>query len=134
MSRKDVIYPFVLECISYNNDSYWKNIFEDLSFGINPIGTYISKNYLICSLKGREFNYKLEKKDPKVLYTELYNLLCKKLGLLSDVERNKKKRELENNHIQNYNSWSNIKKKSIKNILIEKYVISKSKKYNLDTT
>ena len=44
------------------------------------------------------------------------------------------KKSIEETNIDNvvYENWSDIKKKSIKQSLIEKYIISKKKEFNLD--
>ena len=73
--KKDIIYPIFLECSQFITDKFWENIFEDLAYGKSPYGTYISKGSLTCKYKDKEFIYKLEKKDPKILYTEIYLLL-----------------------------------------------------------
>ena len=52
-------YPCFLSCTEYTEDEYWKNIFEDLAFGITPQGAYISKNYIISNTKNKEFVYKI---------------------------------------------------------------------------
>ena len=66
------------------------NIFEDLAYGKTPYGTYITKNFFCCSYKSKEISYRIEKKDPLILYTDLYNLLTKNLGILSRKDKLKK--------------------------------------------
>jgi len=133
--KKDIIYPYFLECCQYCEDSFWESIFEDLSYGITPYGTYISKNFLCCSYKNREFSYKLERKDPKVLYNDIYNLLSEKVGILSQKEKQKQKlqfQEVEKTIRNSRQKWSDIKKKNIKDLLIERYVLEKKSEYNLN--
>lgn len=64
--KRELLYPFLLECIQYCPDSFWESLFEDLAYGSPPMGAYISKNFLCCSYKNREFAYKLERKDVSV--------------------------------------------------------------------
>lgn len=132
--KKEIIYPIFLECFEYATDSFWENIFEDLSYGKCPYGTYINKNFLCCNYKDKEFSYKIEKKNPLQLYTDIYNLFAKKLGLLSS--RDKLKKKLDFNNIEeelkfNKNKWTDIRKKNIKDLLIENYVIDMKNKYSL---
>ena len=62
----------------------WKYIFEDLAYGRTPYGTYITKDFLCCNYKGKEFSYKIDTtKTGEQLYNELYNILFNKFGLLS---------------------------------------------------
>ena len=133
--KKDRIYPIFLECSQFITDKFWENIFEDLAYGKSPYGTYISKGSLTCKYKDKEFIYKIEKKDPKTLYTEVYILLTKKLGLLSHQDKLNKKIDFENieNEIkEGRKNWNSIRKKNIKDLLIENYVISMKNKYSLN--
>lgn len=132
--QKEIIYPYFLDCCQYATDNFWENIFEGLAYGKTPYGTYISKNFFCCSYKKKEFSYKLENKDPKELYNDIYDLLTNKLGLYSNKEKAKKKFDfelLEDDIKISKNNWSNIRKKSTKDILIEKYVIDMKYKHNL---
>jgi hypothetical protein len=132
--KKEIIYPLFLECCQFTEDIFWENIFEDLAYGITPYGTYINKGFLCCNYKDKEFSYKIEKKDSEVLYNDIYNLLAKKMGLLSQQDKLKKKIDfsLMEDEIKEYRkSWSNIRKKNIKDLLIENYVIEMKHKYCL---
>ena len=120
--KKEILYPVFLECLKFINDSFWENIFEDLAYGKTPYGTYINKDFLCCNYKNKEFSYKIEKKDPKTLYNDIYSLLGKKLGILSI--RDKTNRQIDFQNIENElkecrKNWSNIRKKNIKDLLIE---------------
>ena len=89
--KQEIIYPFFLETCQYCNDIFWETIMEDLAYGKPPHGTYISKGFLCCSYKNKEFSYKLERKDPKILYQNIYDLLTEKLGILSYKEKAQKR-------------------------------------------
>lgn len=132
--KKDIVYPIFIECLQFTEDIFWENIFEDLAYGKTPYGTYISKDFLCCKYKKKDFSYKIERKDPKILYEEVYNLLANKLGLLSSEEKIKKKKlfnELETNLRQSGKKWIDIKKKNVKETLIELYVTKMKNKYSL---
>lgn len=132
--KKDIVYPIFIECLQFTEDIFWENIFEDLAYGKTPYGTYISKDFLCCKYKKKDFSYKIERKDPKILYEEVYNLLANKLGLLSSEEKIKKKKlfnELETNLRQSGKNWIDIKKKNVKETLIELYVTKMKNKYSL---
>lgn len=134
--RLELVYPFFIKCCQYTDDIFWQFIFEDLAYGKSPYGTYITKNFLCCNYKNKEFSYKINsKKDPQIIYEDIYNLLKNKFGLLSEKDK-KSKRDLFNNTNQDASkkitiNWKNIKKKNIKNIIIENYVIEKKKQHNL---
>jgi len=132
--KKEILYPVFLECLKFINDSFWENIFEDLAYGKTPYGTYINKEFLCCNYKDKEFSYKIEKKDPEILYNDIYSLLGKKLGILSI--RDKTNRQFDFQNIENElkecrKNWSNIRKKNIKDLLIERYVLNMKTRYSL---
>jgi len=123
--KREIIYPIFLECCQFTDDKFWENVFEDLAYGKTPYGTYISKDFLCCSYKKKEFSYKIEKKLPKDVYNDVYDLLTNKLGLLSPLEKSKKRKifkDIEEDITESRKNWNDIKKKNIKELLIELYV------------
>ena len=132
--KKEIRYPIFLECCQYSNDIFWENIFEDLAYGKTPYGTYISKGFLCCNYKDKEFSYKIEQKDSEQLYNDIYLLLAKKLGLLSHQDKLNKKidfQNIEDEIKEGRKNWNSIKKKNSKDLLIENYVITMKNKYFL---
>jgi len=132
--KKEILYPMFLECLQYTTDSFWENVFEDLAYGKTPYGTYINRSFLCCNYKNKEFSYKIEKKDSEQLYNDVYNLLVKKLGLMSI--RDKLNKKIDFNNIEeelklSRKNWNNIRKKNIKDMLIENFVINMKNKYSL---
>jgi hypothetical protein len=132
--KNEIVYPVFLECCQFAIDAFWVNVFEDLAYGKAPYGTYISKNFLCCSYKNKEFSYKIERKEPKNLHDDIYKLLAIKLGILSKKEKVKKRADFhktESRLKEFRQDWGNIKKKNIKDLLIERYVIDIKNKYSL---
>lgn len=132
--KKEILYPIFLECIAYVKNTFWENLFEELAYGKCPYGTFISKNFLCCSYKKKEFSYKIERKDPQIIYNEIYSILTTKLGLISHEEKMKQKKdflETEDTLKNNDKIWSDIKKKNTKELLIELYVVRMKQKYSL---
>ena len=133
-NKHDIIYPIFMECCHFTNDIFWGTIFENLAYGKTPYGTYISKDFLCCKYKKKEFSYKIERKPADIVYEEVYNLLTNKVGILSQQEKLKKKKnliEIENDLNDSRKKWTDIKKKNLKEILIELYVINIKNKYSL---
>lgn len=132
--KKELIYPIFLQCCQFATDIFWENIFEDLAYAKCPYGTYISKDFLCCSYRNKDFSYKIEQKDPNLIYTELYDLLSLKLGLLSQKEKVKKRKafkDMEDDMKETRRNWNDIKKKNIKELLIELYVTDMKNKHSL---
>ena len=134
--KKELLYPIFLECCQHADDTFWENIFEDLAYGKAPYGTYISKDFLCCGYKKKEFSYKIEKKTSDIIYKEIYALLTKRLGLLSQREKVKKKKvftDLEDSIKDTRKKWSDIKKKNMRELLIELYVTRMKNKHMLSS-
>lgn len=130
-------YPVFLNASQYATDTFWKYIFEDLAYGRTPYGTYITKDFLCCNYKGKEFSYKIDTtKTGEQLYNELYNILFNKFGLLSiedkQILRTKFEKTRDSIPLSN-TTWACIKKKNIKQLMIENFVIEMKKKYALST-
>lgn len=132
--KKEILYPIFLSCCQYTKDAFWEIIFEDLAYGKAPYGTYISKDFLCCNYKNKEFSYKIDNNDAKKIYDDIYNLLTTKLCLLSHKEKLKKRLDfhtIENSMKEERQNWKDIKKKNIKDILIEKYALKMKEQYSL---
>ena len=141
--RKEIIYPIFLEASIFAKEEFWRLVFEDLSYGKCPYGTYISKDFLCCGYKDKEFAYKIikvnpttgsiEKRDPEILYNDVYNLLTKKLGLMSHKQQANNRmafEEMKERISDNRIEWNSIKKKSVKSFLIERFVLDVKNKWN----
>lgn len=131
----ELVYPFFIDCCKYTDDIFWKFVFEDLAYGKTPYGIYLTKNFLCCNYKGKQFSYKIEsKKNTKILFEEIYDVLHRKFGLLSKTDKVKRKKMFEDTEIEiqdNNKNWKKIRKKSIKRNIIEKYSINMKKKHKL---
>lgn len=132
-----VLYPCFLECSKCTNDSFWKSIFEDLAFGVCPCGVFITKNFLCCNYKNKEFSYKIDKnKDSNILFKEIYNLLHYKFKLSSKQQQDQLQHQFEKKASLIYSEhkdWNSIKKKTLKSYLLDEYILSMKKTYELDS-
>lgn len=126
---RELLYPCFLTCVEYTDDEYWRNIFEDLAFGITPQGTYISKNYLISNA----FVYKINTNiSSETLFLDIYNLFSEKLGLRSLNEIEDLKNTIDSSELT-FNSWNSIKKKSIRDSIIMNYINAQTELHQLPT-
>ena len=134
MVLKEITYPIFFECCQFTEDNFWRNIFEDLAYSKTPYGTYINNDYLLCGYKDKDFSYKIKGKNSKQLYTDIYDLLKNRLGILSGKEKTRKRLayfQAENRIKNSRKNWNNIRKKNIKDILVERYVVEMKQRYNL---
>lgn len=133
--RRDVIYPIFLKCISYIEDEFWKETFEEMSYGNCYQGSYISKGFLCSNIKGKEFVYKFIDKEPEKIYQDVTKLLKEKLNIMSKNDRKILINEFEEvekmlKSVKD-TEWTEIKKKSYKDILFQNFLIKAKKEYEL---
>ena len=131
-----MIYPIFFDCCSHIDDMFWKSIFEELSYGRCPYGTYINKDFFCCNFKGKEFSYNIRgDKDSYDVYMDVYNLLKTRLGLMSNSDRiDKRNKFIECEKAlkeEQYCTWDDIKKKNIKKFLVDQYISTNKKRYHL---
>lgn len=89
MKKPEILYPCLLKCSLYATDDFWRGIFEDMAYGKCPYTIVLSRWYLYCHVKGKEFNYRIDpRQDPEILYQEMYHLLNHKAHILSEEQRN----------------------------------------------
>jgi len=126
---KELIYPHFINCVEFIEDEFWKNIFEDLTFGETPNGCYISKKHLQSTVKGREFIYKIKPDDdPFVVYTTLIDIFTNRMKIVSPTDVEISRQSINDDECD---TWSSIKKKSIKDIIITNFVIDMTNKYDI---
>jgi len=130
------MYPIFLKCIDYiGNDTFWKETFEELSYGNCYQGSYINKGFICSNVKGKEFIYKFIDKEPDRIYQDVIKLFKEKLNIMSKNDRKiliDEFEEVEKNlkSIKN-TDWVDIKKKSLKDILLQNFLIKTKKIYEL---
>jgi hypothetical protein len=136
MSKKKILqFPILLECCQLTQDKFWQSVFEDLAYGIGPHGTYISNSMLCCNFKRKSFMYDLRNKNAHTLFTEISELLKLKLELKSEMDR-----KIDNTNIQDAlekikshnTTWNSIKKKNIKELIINMFVSNMKQTYSLN--
>lgn len=129
-------YPIFLSCRDCTSDIFWKKVFENLAYGDAPRGIYFKDNTIYSVTKKKEFNYSFNGKDPYIIYQEIHSLLNGLYGLKSKGDMSRKREIFE--EFQKINStrrsedlWSKIKKKSLRDNLIQDYVLDSKREYNL---
>lgn len=135
--NEKIMYPVFFKCCMYTTDVFWENVFKNLAYAKTPHGIFISKGFLCSKNKKQEFTYKIDDtKDPKLIYKEIYNLLHKKIGLVSDQQKiiNIKNVNDIQQQINLYYSeiqWKSIKHKVIKDLLLELFILKLQAKHKL---
>jgi len=127
-----LIYPIFLQCSNYCDDQFWINIFTNLAYGVTPYGSYFYKNSLNYKTKtAKIFSCIVDMStDPHTLYTEVYELIHSAMGVISPSQRLEMHQEFDSGEDRNRTDWSVIKKKNIKDMLIDLYAIKVMTEHN----
>jgi len=130
---KKILYPIFLKCLGFIEDPFWRFVYEDMAYGRCPNGIYLHKNYLCCAMRQKEFSYKIEQeKTSEEIYQDTLQLLKHRVGILSDKEKLlQRQRVFKNRLVNRKDDWVNVKKKMIRDTLLENFVLQKSSEYNL---
>lgn len=135
MKERVVVYPILLRCCEFTSDIFWETIFKDLAYGKTPYGTYIHNDHFCCGYKGKEFSYNLlSTTDAAVLHNDLFVIFKQKVGLLSSKDKISKRLDMENveeSMKEDRANSANVRKKTVKEFLIERFVIDMKHSYSL---
>jgi hypothetical protein len=129
-------YPIFLGCRDYAPTPFWRDVFENLAYKNPPRGIYLKDDVIYSVTKKKEFTYKFGDKTPEELYTDVYTLLDHTFGLKSKSDLTKKKEMFDeyrkdNSACTNGDMWSKIKRKSLKENLIQDFVVRKQREYDI---
>ena len=131
MTRGEIVYPIFLQSSQYATDKFWEKIFEDLAYGVTPYGVYVTNTTINCKTKtGNMTSVIINFKNPKTTYTEVYEMFYNVLGIMSPCERKSNCDKLNEKNVS-IETWSDIRKKNVKEILIEIFSIQMKKLYKL---
>lgn len=133
MQLNEISHPLFIICSKYTDDIFWKQIIKNLAYGITPNGVFIEKNYIRCNLKNKHFSYKIDKqKDMEIIFNELRYIFEHTLNIKSVHGKLQNTIDEQNTRLNtHYDKWNDIKKKSIKELVIELYVLNMKRKYDL---
>jgi hypothetical protein len=139
--KNNILYPVFVQFLPFVQDDFWKYVYKDLSIGKCPYGLSIHKNYLYSYIKGKEFAYRFQNdKGVKENFLEIDALLRKKVGILSEQEkiveqmrvcRQRVPVQHKNDNNSSKDEWTQVKRKMIRDTLLEHYVITHTFRYSL---
>jgi hypothetical protein len=135
MRYRSVEYPIFLEVSQYTQDPYWRYVMEELAYGNGPYGVSIDCDAIRCRLTGKAFTFYYSNLDSITLYEQLQEILKTKLKLMSKVDLlNEKETWVETLRLPMNIGWVDIRKKSIKDRLIEQFVMDMKEQYGWTLT
>lgn len=129
MAGIKILHPEFLKCLPFVKNDILFMFFKDIIAGIFPENAYINKNVFISKNKSFD-NFRIDIEDAGELYEQTKNVISKSNKLNIELKKEKMFNFLK---INPDISWSNIKKKKIKECLIDDFTESNKQKYNLTT-
>ena len=127
--KKEIIHPIFLQLASNMEDTFWKYIYEDLSYGKCPYGIYIQNDYICSFIRGKEFSYRIDETNQKKTCDDIHQLLKFKAGILSEKEKIQQKEDFFQKKKTTDKKFMN--KKFLRENLIQNFVLKESKKYDI---
>ena len=129
-------YPIFLASRDLAPTLFWKKVFENLAYGDPPKGIYFKDQTLYSLTKKKEFNYNFADKSAENIYEEIFDLFTRVFGLKVSNELSKKKEIFDhfnqtNSSRRTEDTWSKIKKQSLKDNLIQDFVVKSQKIHEL---
>jgi hypothetical protein len=132
--EKDVVYTVLQECFKIETDTAWKEIFNNMSRGVCPKGIIIQNGTIVGSISKKNLaKYSFLNQDPADIIINIKNLYSNLLNIQSD--NTKRNREFDNINEQYndflYMDWRSIKKKALKELLFQNFILDLKNKNNL---
>jgi hypothetical protein len=130
-TKREICYPIFLEVASLATDPFWKMLYQDFAYNTYPIGIQIDEQVVLSTFKGQQFHYDFSAKTADEICHELTDLLRTKRKIYSKKDTLSQRDYLSHIFQEHKREWRAIKKKNIKDILIENFIITFRQKYNL---
>ncbi len=129
----EILYPTFLQASKFAQDEYWIFLIQDLAYGNTPYGSFIDpEQSMVCSMvKGKRIYYIFDKLAAEKLFEATYDFFHEKLGFRSSFEYTQQNIKLRQMYTTQYGSWVDIKKKYIRELLLQNYTIDLKNKYGL---
>lgn len=133
--KKDILYPCFLRLVENIDDYFWKNIFEDMAYGICPYGTYIHQGTLYCNIKDKKISFHFLNKPIDEVRDKILDYFRTKLNITTTKEYAVIRKQIESTlSMDRYTCWKDIRKRNIQTILLVNYALRLAKTHNWSVT
>ena len=139
--RRVLNYPVFLRCVQFAEPGLWRDTFEDLAYGVCPPGVFLTEPKtnpeaaqggpgVTLFSKNKNFVYDFTiNAPPKQLYDDIVQLFTAK-NVCNVSETGAFFNSLKQAPAP-VKGWAEIKKKSIRDVLVQNYLIQKAAAYEL---
>jgi hypothetical protein len=134
---KEVVYPKFQECLEFLEDEYWRTIFFNASYGKFPKSFSISstKDKIIFRKKNRVLTCEIPN-EPLEIISTLSSFFREVGGIKSskDIEDDMIRKRAHDVQTKNFSSWSEIRKKTNRESLLENFISREVSTRNLNSS
>lgn len=130
LSTTDIIYPIFVECAAYTYNSFWETIFINMAYGKFPCHVTMTRKCIVYTSPTdttTKTTIRITNKPAKEIYERIHELFVNNSTHIfshNDISI------CTDNQVV-YDNWSDIRKKGIKDLFVEVFVIEMKQKYNL---
>jgi hypothetical protein len=127
----EIVHPLFERCSDFTDDKFWKKTFSDLAKCKTPNGVYIYKGSLRLKGKPVDSITFAETDDCFQTFHNIYKFLSTTCGILSPDDKIKQRHDFESIEQENKNNWVDIKRKKVKDLMIESFAVKMKQIYLL---
>lgn len=127
----EIVHPLFERCSDFTVDKFWKKTFSDLAKGKTPNGVYIYKGSLRLKGKPADSITFTETDDCRRTFDNIYQFLSAVCGILSPDDKLKQRHEFDSIEQENKRNWIDIKRKKVKDLMIESFAVKMKHKHSL---
>lgn len=135
MKHKNILlYPIFIRCCAFLTDPFWKYLFEDFAYAKAPYGIIVNEDGIHSIIRNKEFSILFEGKSDQQITQEICHYLSERLAILSQKDHVSRRNTCEiiyDEVIKNITCWNDIRKKKVKDLLIEQFVLEMKTQYSL---
>lgn len=135
--RDHVMYQQLQECSELETDPFWKELYMDLALGKNTNNLFVSQDGCVVYKIKSKLNYPLEGKTVQEICSQLKPILIRFTNLSSEADMTEMRQlfasEAKTFSDKSVQSWSSVKKKGLKDMMLIDFVIGEKHSKNLST-
>lgn len=133
MNKVFTISEIFQKCSEMTDDDFWKVLFSDAAKNKLPKGFFLGQKQLTYR-HGNKIHHCLIPKSPRTAYEVLMSFF-RNIGCINsdkDILNNKEDEKNSLTQCEAIRSWKEIKKKKVKETLINKFISKKIKEFNMN--
>lgn len=133
MNKALTISEIFQKCSEMTDDEFWRVLFTDAARNKLPKGFFLGPKQLTYR-NGNKIHHCVIPKSPRTAYEVLMSFF-RNIGCINserDILNNKEEERNALTHCEVIKSWKDIKKKKVKENLINKFISRKVKEHNMD--